>query len=114
MGLESFLLSKCFWFRELDQENVSLIPEHIDSQLEIHRPQKNVWFYARAASVGVELAPRTPQDPWQAPLAPSHLTLLNKRRIFQTPFRLDEEESFKRKSEKGNTEFQYLTSVIPR
>ena len=51
---------------------------------------------------------------WQAPLAPSHLTLLNKWRIFQTPVRLDEEESFKRKSEKGNTGFQYLSSIIPR
>ena len=49
-----------------------------------------------------------------APLAPSHLTLLNKWRIFQTQVRLDEEKSFKRKSEKGNTGFQYLTSIIPR
>ena len=52
-----------FGLGEPDQENVSLIPKHIDSLLGIHRPQKNFWFYARAASVGVELAPRTPQDP---------------------------------------------------
>ena len=63
MGLETLFLSKCFWIGEPGQENVSLIPEHIDSQLGIHRSQKNFWFYARAASVGVELAPRTPQDP---------------------------------------------------
>ena len=49
-----------------------------------------------------------------AGFAPSHLTLLNKWRIFQTPVSLDEEESFKRKSEIGNTGFQYLSSIIPR
>jgi len=42
MGLESLLLSKCFWFGKRGQENVSPIPKHIDSQLGIHRPQKTL------------------------------------------------------------------------
>ena len=32
-----------FGLGEPDQENISLIPQHIDSQLGIHHPHKNFW-----------------------------------------------------------------------